>query len=138
MKFKNKLSLIIFSWFLLISLFLTSTALAGTFDQVIKGFAQTGQQSGYSVGSGGQPNKQFTSAWPIYLNGFLTIMGAFFLVIIIYGGFLWMTAHGNEQQVEKAKGWILQAIIGLGVILGGRIIVEITFYALGSTIGQIK
>ena len=36
---------------------------------------------------------------------------------MIYGGILWMTSRGNEKQVEKAKQVILQAAIGLVIIL---------------------
>lgn len=47
----------------------------------------------------------------------LSFLGIIFLVLIIYGGFLWMTAHGNEEQVKKARNIVLSAVIGLVVIL---------------------
>lgn len=48
----------------------------------------------------------------------LSLLGVIFLVLLIYGGFLWMTARGNEQQVEKAKEVMYSAIIGLMIVLG--------------------
>ncbi|MGB0757566.1 MAG: pilin [Patescibacteria group bacterium] len=48
------------------------------------------------------------------LFGFL---GIAFLLLIIYGGFLWMTAAGNEENVSKAKRIITQATIGLFIIV---------------------
>lgn len=36
---------------------------------------------------------------------------------LIYGGYVWMTAAGNEQRVEKAKQIILQALIGIVIVL---------------------
>jgi hypothetical protein len=34
----------------------------------------------------------------------------------MYAGYLWMTARGNEQRLEKAKDTLTAAIIGLIII----------------------
>lgn len=47
----------------------------------------------------------------------LTFIGVIFLVLAIYGGYIWMIARGNEQEVEKAKQIIQNSIIGLIVVL---------------------
>lgn len=47
----------------------------------------------------------------------LGFLGIVLLVVIIYGGWLWMTAGGDEDQVKKAKSWIVNGIIGLVIIL---------------------
>lgn len=47
----------------------------------------------------------------------LGLMGLIAVVLIIYGGIIWMTAAGNEQRVEKAKQIITSAAIGLVVII---------------------
>jgi amino acid transporter len=47
----------------------------------------------------------------------LSFLGVAAVLIIIYGGFLWMSAGGNPEKVEKAKKIISQAIIGLIIIL---------------------
>lgn len=57
----------------------------------------------------------------------LSFVGVLFLLLMIYGGVLWMTAQGNEQQVEKARNLIISAIIGLIIVLGA--------YAITSFIG---
>ena len=46
--------------------------------------------------------------------GFMTLLA---VVFIIYGGFIWLTAGGDEQRVEKAKQIITAAVIGLIIIL---------------------
>lgn len=56
-----------------------------------------------------------------YTNGIITILGLVFLVLVIFGGFKWMTAGGNEEQVTKAKGFIKNAAIGLTIILTARV-----------------
>lgn len=52
----------------------------------------------------------------------LSFVGVLFLALVIYGGFLWMTARGNQQQVEKAKNLIIQAVIGVVIVLSAYII----------------
>jgi len=47
----------------------------------------------------------------------LSFIGVLFLLLTIYGGINWMTAGGNEQKVEKAKTIIINAIIGLLIVL---------------------
>ena len=47
----------------------------------------------------------------------LSFIGVLFLILTIYGGINWMTAGGNEQKVEKAKTIIINAIIGLLIVL---------------------
>jgi len=46
----------------------------------------------------------------------LSLLGVIFLVLMVYAGFLWMTARGEEEPVTKAKDIIRQAIIGLIIV----------------------
>ena len=64
-----------------------------------------------------------------YLLGFLGVVA---VVILIYGGFLWMTARGNEEQVKKAKKTIINGLIGLIIIMLSFIIVQ---FVIGPLIG---
>lgn len=47
----------------------------------------------------------------------LSFVGIVFFILVIYGGFLWMTAGGNEEQVGKAKKILTNATVGLAVIM---------------------
>ncbi|NCD01040.1 hypothetical protein EOL94_03035 [bacterium] len=51
------------------------------------------------------------------INIALAFLGLIAVVLIIYAGFLWMTANGEEQKVESAKKVLRNAIIGLIIIL---------------------
>jgi len=51
------------------------------------------------------------------IGNILAFIGVLFLGLMIYGGILWMTARGNESQVEKAKELIRAAIVGLIIVL---------------------
>ncbi|MDD5043549.1 MAG: Ig-like domain-containing protein [Patescibacteria group bacterium] len=47
----------------------------------------------------------------------LGLLGAIATVIILYGGFLWMTAAGNEEKMETAKKILKNGAIGLAIII---------------------
>ncbi len=47
----------------------------------------------------------------------LGFLGIIAVVIILIGGFKWMTAGGTEEKVEEAKKLIIAGIIGLAIIL---------------------
>lgn len=61
------------------------------------------------------------------IKTFLSILGIIFLILMIYSGYAWMTAHGDEQKVTKAKETITAAIIGLVIVLGAY---AITFFVI--------
>lgn len=48
------------------------------------------------------------------LLGLMTLIA---VVLIIYAGFVWLTAAGNEESVEKAKRIISAAVVGLIIVL---------------------
>lgn len=47
----------------------------------------------------------------------LGIVGIILFLVILYGGFLWMTAGGNEEQITKAKKWLKNGVIGIIIII---------------------
>lgn len=51
------------------------------------------------------------------INVLLGFLGIIAVVIILLGGFKWMTAGGNEDKVGEAKKLIGAGIIGLIIIL---------------------
>ena len=83
--------------------------------------------AGYSVDS----SANFEEALPMIIGRIisyiLALVGVFFLILTIYGGFLWMTAGGNEDQIKKAKKYLTNAIIGLIIVLAAY---SITFFVV--------
>lgn len=49
-------------------------------------------------------------------------VGILAVVMIMWAGFLWMTARGSAEQVSKAKGYMSGAVIGLVLALGSFLI----------------
>jgi uncharacterized membrane protein YwzB len=47
----------------------------------------------------------------------LGLIGIILVVLILYAGFQWMTAAGNDDAIKSAKKTIAAAVVGLVVIL---------------------
>lgn len=47
----------------------------------------------------------------------LSFLGIILVIIVVYGGMLWMTAGGNPDSVSKARHMIIEGIIGLIICL---------------------
>lgn len=50
------------------------------------------------------------------IQAVLAALGVVFTLLIAYGGYLWMTAGGDSGKVDKAKGMIRNAIIGIVIV----------------------
>ena len=73
-----------------------------------------------SEGCGRNSDKEYVH----FINIALGFLGILAVIIIIFAGFKWMTASGNEDQVADAKKMLTQAVIGLAIIFLAYIIVK--------------
>jgi hypothetical protein len=64
------------------------------------------------------------------INVATSFIGAIFLILIIYAGFLWMTAGGNQEQIAKAKKIMSRAVIGVILLVSAYIITYIILIIL--------
>lgn len=67
------------------------------------------------------------------ISGFLGIIA---VVIILISGFQWMTAGGDEEAVKTAQKRLVQAVIGLILILSTWSVAYYVVNTLGKTIFQ--
>lgn len=68
-----------------------------------------------STGLGSQDLRTIVTSFIRVLLGFLGLIA---VVIILVGGFKWMTAMGDGKKVDEAKDLIKAGVIGLVIILG--------------------
>lgn len=61
------------------------------------------------------------------LLGFLGILA---VIIVLYAGFTWMTAGGNEEKVGEAKKMLTAGIIGLIIIISAYAIADFVITTL--------
>lgn len=70
----------------------------------------------------------------LIVNLFLGMLGIIFVVLMVYAGYNWMTAMGDEKKVDKAKDTIKSSIIGLILIISAYALwAFIDTYLLSST-----
>ncbi len=66
------------------------------------------------------------------INVALSLLGIVAVVIILIGGFQWMTAGGNDDKVAGARKLIFSGIIGLAIILSAWAIATFVISSLSA------
>ena len=68
------------------------------------------------TGTARPPSKPLQSIIFEFVSFFLGIFGIYFLSMMIYSGFLYFSAGGNDDQVAKAKKTIRNAVLGFVIV----------------------
>jgi len=66
----------------------------------------------------------------------LGFVGLIAVIIILYAGFVWMTAGGAADKVDRAKKILIRATIGLVIVLSAYAIATFVFNAIGWSTGM--
>lgn len=69
------------------------------------------------------------------INIALSLLGIVFLGLAIYGGYLWMNAKGDKEEVQKGKNTIERAVFGLAIILAAYAITNFVVGQLSNVTG---
>ncbi|MEK7139351.1 MAG: pilin [Patescibacteria group bacterium] len=64
------------------------------------------------------------------INVALTLLGIIALVIIVFAGFKWMTAGGNDDQIGEARKMMVAGVVGLAIILSAYAIAKFVIESL--------
>lgn len=86
---------------------------SGTEDGILTRLNSVAGKGGYDVAGGAD----LTSIVGLIIQAILGLLGAVFIILMVYAGYTWMTAAGNEPKIEKAKEMIQTSIIGLIIVL---------------------
>ncbi|MFA6486094.1 MAG: hypothetical protein WCT40_01860 [Candidatus Magasanikbacteria bacterium] len=70
------------------------------------------------------------------VKGTLSVVGTIFFILIIYAGFLWMTAAGAEDKTESAQKIVTMAVIGLAIVMAAYAITVFVMGGFGVTISK--
>lgn len=76
-----------------------------------RGFLRT------TVGKTGISERDPIEVSATVIKAALALVGVIFLILMVYGGFTWMLARGNEELVNKARDTVKAAAIGLVIIV---------------------
>lgn len=85
-------------------------------------------------GAGFKTDVTFNSIVGTVITVVLSLMGTLFLILAIYAGYNWMMARGNEEMVEKAKNTLINAVIGLVIVLSAY---AISYFILNQISPQV-
>lgn len=94
---------------------------------------------------GDTPTNAFQGAWQAPVNigtivakiisytlGFLGIIA---VCLVVYAGFLYLTAAGEEEKAKQAQKLLSQAVIGLAIVMMAW---SISFFVIAALIGSTK
>lgn len=93
-----------------------------------RNFQKAASESGYdtSLGTG-----TLSAYIGVIIGQLLIFLGSVAIVIIVYAGYLWMTAGDNSEQIKKAKQWLINGVIGLVIISTAYAITSFVVGAVG-------
>ena len=79
---------------------------------------------------GVNPTQDLPTTIARLINVIMGFLGIIAVIIILIGGFTWMTAGGDENKVGKARKMIFAGIIGLAIILSAFAIARFVISSL--------
>ena len=80
-------------------------------------------------------NTNLNAAIAKIINVALSLLGIVAVVIILIGGFKYMTAGGNDEKTAEARKLIFSGIIGLAIILSAFAIAKFVLGSLSQATG---
>jgi hypothetical protein len=89
----------------------------------------TGSAPGGTASCDSASGQGLTDVISAVINWFSWIVGAVSVIMIIYGGFRYITSGGDQNGVTAAKNTLLYAVIGLIVVALSQIIVKFVLNA---------
>ena len=73
------------------------------------------------------------------INTAIGVIGVVMFGYVIYSGFLWLTAKGDSEQTKKASKIMLNAVIGILILLSSAAIANYTLRILrGATYNPVQ
>lgn len=89
-----------------------------------------GPASGFTSLEEGKEATAFPEFLGTVVSALLSLLGVIFIGLMIYGGYNWMIARGDEAKVTKAQDTIRRAVIGLIIVISSYAIWNFIFIKL--------
>ena len=117
-----------FLFILVVSVLFVVPVLAIEIDAGLLGGAA--KTAGYSTNTS---DTTFAETIGSVVKGALSMVGVIFLILMVYAGFLWMTARGEEEQVKKSQKIIISSIIGMVIVVSSY---SVTDFIVGAVLSR--
>lgn len=101
----------------------SSTALAASKDKICEGVGLASGDTGCADSSG-----SLQKIVDAVINIFSMIIGVVAVIMIMLGGFKFITAGGDSGKVSSARNTIMYAVIGLVVVAFAQFLVRFVIY----------
>ncbi|HEX9664777.1 MAG TPA: Ig-like domain-containing protein [Patescibacteria group bacterium] len=123
--FKNKNKILLIAWLLIVfSVFLVTSNVLAQVDVGVQPLEEIGLPT---------QDIRITIANIIRIAlGFVGIVG---VILVLYGGFVWMTSGGNEERVSQARKILTGAAIGLVIVISAYAITSFIISRLAEVTG---
>lgn len=99
------------------------------------GLEATVKATGGSLPTSIKGAKTISELAGVIVNVALSMIGILFFILMLYAGITWMKAMGSTEDITKAKEMIIQAIIGLIIVMSAYAISNLVFTSLGASGG---
>ena len=93
----------------------SKSVLAGSIDNITNGLDRTKDAAG---------DLEMNDVIKTIITTMLFIVGILAVIMIIYGGIRYVTAHGDKTQVASAKDTVVYAVVGLVVAIVAYALVD--------------
>jgi hypothetical protein len=80
--------------------------------------------------------RDLTDTIGIFINVVLGFLGIVAFIIILLGGFKWMTSGGDEDKIGEAKKLMGAGVVGLAIVLASWAIASFVINQLASGTGS--
>lgn len=58
------------------------------------------------------------------ISGIISVIGTIAVLMFVYAGVLWITARGEQKQVQRGKDIMVWSVLGLAIIAGAYVLVN--------------
>jgi len=100
---------------------------SGGSDSVSRGLNDVGSQGAGTITCPANINSQQGVAGLVakLINWALYLSGAIAVIFVIYGGYQYILSAGNDESATKGRGTVINALIGLVIIILAYVIVNV-------------
>lgn len=127
LKSSLKILLVVFTFSFLVFNLATPAFAIGT------SFGPVPQTTGLTetVGAPGPATQRLLDIIGRLTNWMVILLFALTVVFIVYAGYLYLTAAGNEDQLQKAKQIIIYSVVAVGVALLAYVFISVVKTLVG-------
>lgn len=100
-------------------------------NNALGGLGVTGETAGF-----GQAAPSLAVIAAGLINAILALSGLALILLFVYGGILYLTAGGETDKVKKAKSLMINAVIGVIIIVSSYALSTFVFSQLQTVVGE--